>query len=448
MIRLRRAASVLGLLLLVLTSCPAQESAAIYKVEVVTSPEPVDVFLDVSGQRQYEKFLGRTDGPILLDLSELQGASGFTLVLKREGYFDKRERISLDYFQNTDRYPEGGRIELTPQSWTVPLMDFLELYWPWVVVSLVLSGSVLAILVSRRAQAAERLRKLERFSEDAAGEDPLLQTTLGEWRLVRILGKGASATVYLAVPDDTLDESARVAVKVFSEEMAGSQEFQERFIREAKLYQALNHPGIVQLLDWGQRGQLFYLVLEHVEGETLQGSRVTTPSEEGRALKILIELAEALGHAHDAGVIHRDVKPGNVLIASDGKAKLLDFGLAREVVSSFTKTGQALGTPLYMAPEQIAGAFVDHRCDQYALAVLAYELLTGEKTFQTNESEVAPLLFKQLHEEPRPMAETGAVVSEKTTLLVHRMMSRDAQDRYANMGKVQEALREALKALP
>ena len=448
MIRLRRAASVLGLLLLVLTSCPAQESAAIYKVEVVTSPEPVDVFLDVSGQRQYEKFLGRTDGPILLDLSELQGASGFTLVLKREGYFDKRERISLDYFQNTDRYPEGGRIELTPQSWTVPLMDFLELYWPWVVVSLVLSGSVLAILVSRRAQAAERLRKLERFSEDAAGEDPLLQTTLGEWRLVRILGKGASATVYLAVPDDTLDESARVAVKVFSEEMAGSQEFQERFIREAKLYQALNHPGIVQLLDWGQRGQLFYLVLEHVEGETLQGSRVTTPSEEGRALKILIELAEALGHAHDAGVIHRDVKPGNVLIASDGKAKLLDFGLAREVVSSFTKTGQALGTPLYMAPEQIAGAFVDHRCDQYALAVLAYELLTGEKTFQTNESEVAPLLFKQLHEEPRPMAETGAVVSEKTTLLVHRMMSRDAQDRYANMGNVQEALREALKALP
>ena len=415
---------------------------------MVTSPEPVDVFLDVSGQRQYEKFLGRTDGPILLDLSELQGASGFTLVLKREGYFDKRERISLDYFQNTDRYPEGGRIELTPQSWTVPLMDFLELYWPWVVVSLVLSGSVLAILVSRRAQAAERLRKLERFSEDAAGEDPLLQTTLGEWRLVRILGKGASATVYLAVPDDTLDESARVAVKVFSEEMAGSQEFQERFIREAKLYQALNHPGIVQLLDWGQRGQLFYLVLEHVEGETLQGSRVTTPSEEGRALKILIELAEALGHAHDAGVIHRDVKPGNVLIASDGKAKLLDFGLAREVVSSFTKTGQALGTPLYMAPEQIAGAFVDHRCDQYALAVLAYELLTGEKTFQTNESEVAPLLFKQLHEEPRPMAETGAVVSEKTTLLVHRMMSRDAQDRYANMGKVQEALREALKALP
>ncbi|MCA9779254.1 MAG: serine/threonine protein kinase [Candidatus Eremiobacteraeota bacterium] len=448
MIRLRRTAFVLGLLLLVGSTCPAQESAAIYKVELVTSPKPVDVFLDVSGQRQYEKFLGRTDGPILLDLSELQGASGFTLVLKREGYFDKRERISLDYFQKTDRYPEGGRIELTPQSWTVPLMDFLESHWPWVVVSLVLSGIVLGGLLSRRARVSERLRKLERFSEDAAGEDPLLQTVLGEWRLVRILGKGASATVYLAVPDDTLDESGRVAVKVFNEEMAGSQEFQERFIREAKLYQALNHPGIVQLLDWGQRGQLFYLVLEYVEGETLQGARVTTASEEGRALKILIELADALGHAHDAGVIHRDVKPGNVLIAPAGKAKLLDFGLAREVVSSFTKTGQALGTPLYMAPEQIAGGFVDHRCDQYALGVLAYELLTGQKTFQTDESEVAPLLFKQLHEEPRPMDETGAVVSEKTSLLVNKMMSRDVQERYANMGKVQEALREALKALP
>ena len=437
-------------LLFVATLNPAygqEQSSFLHRVTVATSPERVDVFLDVSGQRQYEKFLGRSDGPILLDLSELQGASGFTLVLKREGYFDKRERISIDYFQNSDRYPEGGRIELTPQSWTVPVQDFLELYWPWVLAAACGTGLVVVAGLRGRARTAERLSRLERLTEQAADDDPLLQTVLGDWRLVRVLGKGASATVYLAVPDDTLEESKSVAVKVFNDEMSNSPEFRERFTREAQVYQSLLHPGIVQLLDWGQREKLFYLVLEFVEGDTLQGSQVVTPADEKRALGILLQLTESLGHAHDSGIIHRDVKPGNVLITTDGEAKLLDFGLAREVFSSFTKTGQALGTPLYMAPEQIAGAVVDHRCDQYGLGVLAYELLTGEKTFQTDESDVAPLLFKQLNDEPKPMQERGAVLSVRTTHLVNKMMARNMNDRFSNMGEVKAAIQEALENL-
>lgn len=448
MISLVRKGAFLLLCAMILAPATAQEkSSFLYRVTVATSPGQVDVFLDVSGQRQYEKFLGRSDGPILLDLSELQGASGFTLVLKREGYFDKRERISIDYFQNIDRYPEGGRIELTPQSWTVPVIDFLELRWPWVVGATFGVGLMIAAGVRRRSRTAERLRKLERLTEQVADDDPLLQTVLGDWRLIRVLGKGASATVYLAVPDDTLDESNGVAVKVFNDEMSKSPEFRERFTREAQVYQSLLHPGIVQLLDWGQREKLFYLVLEHVEGDTLQGSLVTSPSDEKRALRILLQLTDSLGHAHDSGIIHRDVKPGNVLVTPDGSAKLLDFGLAREVFSSFTKTGQALGTPLYMAPEQIAGAVVDHRCDQYGLGVLAYELLTGEKTFHTDESEVGPLLFKQLNEEPKPMEERGAVLSAQTTRIVNKMMARSMNDRFANMGEVKRAMQEALESL-
>jgi tRNA A-37 threonylcarbamoyl transferase component Bud32 len=447
MINLRRHRTILLLFSLLFSPAAGQEQSLMHRVTIATSPEQVDVYLDVSGQQQYEKFLGRSDGPILLDLNELKGASGFTLVLKREGYFDKRERISIDYFQKSDRYPEGGRIELTPQSWTVPVQDFLESYWPWVLAAA--SGLGLAVFAGYRGRArtAERLSKLERLTEQAADDDPLLQTVLGDWRLVRVLGKGASATVYLAVPDDTLDESKCVAVKVFNDEMSNSPEFRERFTREAQVYQSLLHPGIVQLLDWGQREKLFYLVLEYVEGDTLRGARVTTPADEKRALRVLHQLSESLGHAHDCGIIHRDVKPGNVLITPDGKAKLLDFGLAREVFSSFTKTGQALGTPLYMAPEQIAGAVVDHRCDQYGLGVLAYELLTGEKTFQTDESDVAPLLFKQLNDEPKPMQERGAVVSVQTTKLVNKMMARNMGDRFANMGEVKGAIQEALDNL-
>lgn len=417
-----------------------------HKVTIATSPQKVEVFLDVSGRRRYEKFLGNSDGPILLDLRELSGASGFTLVLRRQGYFDKRERLSMNYFQTNDRYPEAGVIGLTPESWTVPVIDFLERRWPGVLaVGLVLGGLVFAGWKRRKA-TMDRVLKLERMTEDAAG-DPFVQTVLSGWRLVRFLGRGASAAVYLAVPDDTLDESQKVAVKIFSEETVQSEEFQTRFRREAKVYQSLVHPGIVQLLDWGQQGELFYLVMDYVEGEPLKGKKVATPEEEREALEMLRQIAASLGHAHDAGIIHRDVKPGNVLVTAQGKTKLLDFGLAREVMSSFTKTGQAMGTPLYMAPEQIAGAMVDHRCDQYALGVLAYELVTGQKTFDTEENKVAPILFQQVNHDPVSVHERGAKVSERTRMIIETLMAREPRGRFANMREVEKALVEAIEGL-
>jgi tRNA A-37 threonylcarbamoyl transferase component Bud32 len=427
-------------------SVHAQE-AGIHKVTIATSPEQVEVFLDVSGRRRYEKFLGNSDSPILLDLRELQGASGFTLVLRRQGYFDKRERLSMDYFQATDKYPEAGKIRLTPESWAVPVMDFLEAKWPVVVTLGLVMGVLLGVGLKRRRKALDRAIHLERLAENAVVGDPLLQTVLEKWRLVQVLGHGASATVYLAVPDDTLDESKKVAIKIFNEGTVESEEFQTRFRREAQVYQSLSHPSIVRLLDWGQQGDLFYLVMEHVDGKPIQGCKVTESEMEREVLERLSQLAAGLGHAHDSGIIHRDVKPGNVLVTDAGKVKLLDFGLAREVLSSFTKTGQALGTPLYMAPEQIAGALVDHRCDQYALGVLAYELVTGEKTFETEENKVAPILFQQVNQDPESVRERGASVSEKTEQLIQRLMTREPRDRFTNMKEVEKALRGCIESL-
>lgn len=434
-------------LVLGLCSSLSAQEPDIHKVSIRTQPESVEAYLDVSGRRRYEKFLGRTNQPILLDLRELQGASGYTIVLRRQGYFDKRERLSMDYFQGKDFYPEAGRIRLEPESWTVPVVDFASNWWP-VVLPLGFAGTALVVVaLRRRRKTLERVRKLEKMSRDTVDGDPYLNTVLNGWRLSKILGRGASATVYLAIPDDSLDESQAVAIKLFTEEGRHAQEFLSRFQREAQLYQALNHKGIVQLLDWGQDGNLSYLIMEYVEGEPLRGRRVTGPEGEKRVLGILLQLVAALNHAHDANIIHRDVKPGNVLLTKDGTAKLLDFGLAREVLSSFTKTGQALGTPLYMSPEQITGTLVDHRCDQYSLGSLAYELLTGTRTFGTGESKVAPILFQQVNQDPDAMSERGATVSPETSAIVERLLQRDATNRYANLKEVERALRASLEKL-
>ena len=353
----------------------------------------------------------------------------------------------MDYFEATSRYPEAGRIRLAPESWTVPVMDYLETRWPLVLLLGLVGGGLTAFGRRRRRRTAERVAKLESLAKDSVGHDPLLQTVLDGHRLTRVLGRGASATVYLAVPDETLDQSKAVAIKVFSDETVRSEEFLTRFRREAKLYQSLLHPGIVQMIDWGQQGHLFYLVMEYVKGEPIQGSLVNSPQMERDALTLLRQIAASLGHAHDGGVIHRDVKPSNVLVTAEGRTKLLDFGLAREVISSLTKTGHALGTPLYMAPEQISGVLVDHRCDQYALGVLAYELMSGQKTFETEENDAAPILFQQVNNDPAPLRERGVEVSQATEVLIETLMCREPVGRFPNMKEVEKAISQALEGL-
>lgn len=428
-------------------STGAQENSGLYKVQILTTPSPTQVYLDVSGKRQYEKFLGDSDEALLLDLRHLEKTSGFNIILRREGYFDKTERIAIGYFQTRDRYPETGRIRLEPENWTVPLGEFLHRHRA-LLTTLLSFLFLLGWLGVRQGHARRvRMRTLERISTEVDDVDPFLNTVLQGWRLVSLLGKGGSASVYRAIPDDTLDQEKAVAIKLFTGEAAKTEDFKERFQREARLYQSLHHPGIVELHDWGRQGDLSYMVMELAEGAALKAPVVKNVEQEKRVLDILLQTASALAHAHNAGVIHRDVKPENIVLTKKGRVKLLDFGLAREVLSSFTKTGQALGTPLYMAPEQIQGSFVDHRCDQYGLGATAYELFSGQKTFCTEENTATPLLFQQVNKDPLPLRERGAVVSEQTERLVEKLMNRDPNGRFANMLELVEALQELREQL-
>ncbi|HEX5854094.1 MAG TPA: serine/threonine-protein kinase, partial [Thermoanaerobaculia bacterium] len=204
-------------------------------------------------------------------------------------------------------------------------------------------------------------------------------TVLGRYRLLERAGFGGMSEVWKA-EDGTLKRT--VAVKVILGPVAADSAFRERFLREARLVAGLEHPNVLPVFDYGTAtldgDEVSYLVMPLVAGGSLKG-RVSGPVPPALAVAWLSAIASALDHAHAKGILHRDVKPGNVLMDSQGRPLLADFGLARstDVSSGLTATGTVLGTPLYMAPEQATGAALSGRADQYALAVIAFELLAG-----------------------------------------------------------------------
>lgn len=408
--------------------CSAQEG--VVQAKILCSPPDAEVYLDVSGRRRYEKYLGRADQPLLIDLESMGDVSGFNIILRRQGYFPKRERIAVGYFSDRDTYPEAGRIRLEPEHWTVRVKETVGSRAGILALSGVfLLGGVAAGVVLRR-------RKIK------AGplQDSLIGHKLGDYEVKELIGEGATSKVYRAMTGDKVD----VAVKVFRPHTALAGEFAERFEREAKLYAKLKHPGIVPLLSWGEDQGMHFLVMEYVDGVSLAELPHKRELAPAQVLDFLEQAAAALSYAHSQGIIHRDVKPENFLVTPSMRVKLLDFGLAREVLSSLTQTGHSLGTPAYMSPEQIRGGFVDHRCDQYSLGGLAYFLLTGKKPFDTEETDSAPILFQQLHGVITPIKELNPSVSEELCALVYRLMEKEPASRFGRMDEVLTAL----QALP
>jgi len=226
----------------------------------------------------------------------------------------------------------------------------------------------------------------------------MIGRTVGSYRIVEKLGEGAMGTVYRAV-DQMVDRT--VAIKVLKTEIAQNAETLERFHREAVALARLNHPCIAQLYAFFQEGGEYFMVMEFVPGETL-GERI---GHDGRlpwldALKILAPVLEGVGHAHSLGILHRDLKPANIMIDGRGQARITDLGLAR--LATGAGAGEVVGTPAYMAPEQLARGETTVQSDLYSLGLVLYELFTGQPVY---EAETIPEL-QRAHQRPPALPAT------------------------------------------
>jgi hypothetical protein len=264
-------------------------------------------------------------------------------------------------------------------------------------------------------------------SPDDGGAPPPIYN--GRYELVSQIARGGTAQVYLA-RDLLLDRP--VALKVLFPELSSDSSFVERFRREAQAAANLSHPNIVPVFDWGESERTYFIVMERVDGEPLSAViRAQAPLPAMRAAAIAGDIAKALSYAHRRGVVHRDVKPGNVLITRDGQVKVADFGIARAVGhdDSVTQTGLVMGTATYFSPEQAQGLGVDGRSDVYSLGVVLYEMVTGRAPFVA-DTPVA-IAYKHVSETPVPPRQIDPRVPAALEGVILRAMAKNPADRYA-----------------
>src|SRR5579875_1026580 len=258
----------------------------------------------------------------------------------------------------------------------------------------------------------------------------LLGTVLsGRYRLEARIGAGGMSTVYRAF-DETLER--RVAIKLLNREVSSDSDELERFRREARAVAQLSHPHIVGVIDAGEDDSRPYIVFEYIEGETLKERiRRLGPLPIPEAVAYAIEIARALGAAHARHIVHRDVKPQNVLIDHDGSAKVTDFGIARTLEEDgLTADGRVLGTTDYVSPEQALGQAVTGRSDLYSLGIVLYEMLTGDVPFH-GDNQVA-VAMKHVREEIPDVAEMRPGISAALAQVVDTATAKSAGERYAD----------------
>jgi serine/threonine protein kinase len=263
-----------------------------------------------------------------------------------------------------------------------------------------------------------------------------------------LLGSGGMARVFLA-HDKALDRD--VALKILWEQYADNEEFVERFKREARNAAALAHPNIISVYDWGySEDEMYYMAMEYVSGGTLKERIIEEGAlDPGTAAELGSQVAEALGFAHKCGVIHRDVKPQNILLTASGEVKVADFGIARAVgamaATAVSRSGVVLGTVAYMSPEQAMGESVGPASDLYSLGVVLYEMLTGNLPHEA-ESPIA-LAVKHVSEPVRPPKEVNPEVPEGMNALVSGLLAKKAEDRRQSAAEVAEDLRRVRDGL-
>jgi len=265
----------------------------------------------------------------------------------------------------------------------------------------------------------------------------------GRYEVVAELGRGAMGVVYKA-RDPQIDRLVAVkTVSLLGQEPDEEKEFRLRFMHEAQAAGRLHHPGIVGIFDVGENpeNQDPYIVMEYVAGEPLNrklGREKKLPL--ATALQLAEEIAEALDYAHAQGVIHRDVKPGNILVTEDGHAKIADFGIAKLNLAHFTLPGRVLGTPAYMAPEQLSGEGVDGRSDLFSLGVILYAMVTGHSPFHGDSATT--VCFKVTNREPLPASALDLSLPPELDEVIGRAMAKDREQRYQKGAEFAEDVRQ------
>ncbi len=268
--------------------------------------------------------------------------------------------------------------------------------------------------------------------------------TIGRYQIREELGRGAMGVVFRA--EDSLIGRA-VAIKTIRLDSfsnpAERDKLKERFLREARSAGLLSHPNIVTVYDVGEEDGVAFIAMEYLSGRTVD----QTIAEQGRldsgqVTALVVQVAAALDYAHGQGVVHRDIKPGNIMLGADGSAKITDFGVAKLLSHQATQAEMMLGTPNYMAPEQIDARGIDGRADQFALAVIAYEILTGERPFTADA--LSALLVKILREEPAPPHRLNATLNERVSAVIARGLAKAPASRFDNCSAFARALTAAL----
>jgi len=258
------------------------------------------------------------------------------------------------------------------------------------------------------------------------------EQTIGKYVIQGEIGRGAMGIVYKAI-DPVIGRTVAVKIIRFDVLTSGSQreEAQKRFLREAQAAGGLSHPNIVTIYDVGETEGMSYIAMEFIEGRSLESllaeGKLWEPAD---AVVFGLQVAEALDTAHRKGIVHRDIKPGNILIDAEGRPHLVDFGIARVTSSTMTQTSMVMGTPFYMAPEQIAGRKADQRADIFALGAILYEMLTLEKPF--GGETLTTVIYKIMNETPPPVRTRRGGIPPALEGIVERSLVKDPEARYPN----------------
>ncbi len=296
--------------------------------------------------------------------------------------------------------------------------------------------SLIESRISMRVQMGPAPSGASSSPSQPTGVMDMVSNTLGKrYRLDRELGRGGMGTVYLA-HDTQLDRP--VALKFLGSLIDDSEEFRQRFVREAKAAARVSHPNIVSIYDIGTQEGAAYIAMEYVEGQNLHAYRMSKGALDPReTVNLMTQTCAALEVVHQAGIIHRDIKPDNIIVARGGLVKLMDFGLAKVKGMRLTATNVVMGTPSYMAPEQINGKEADPRSDIYALGLVMYELLTGQVVFTGDN-----VLQRQLSETPPSPGEVKPGIPPQLNEIVMKCIDKDPQRRYQTVGELIKALRQ------